>query len=88
MAATLVGLAIAALPDPALAQGTYLSAPDNNPTNAVVVAPGGNVGIGTASPYSKLHVQGGSSDIRLHRDDGTPVAYVSGDPSSTEATGA
>ena len=46
------------LPAAALAQGTYLSAPDGNPTNALTVANGGNIGIGTATPSEKLHVQG------------------------------
>jgi len=44
------------LPALALAQGTYLSAPGGDPTNALAVAPGGNVGIGTAAARSKLHV--------------------------------
>jgi hypothetical protein len=57
-AAALVGLALAALPFAASAQGTYLSAPDGNPDRAVVVDDDGNVSIGTASPQTKLDVAG------------------------------
>ncbi|MCI0539319.1 MAG: tail fiber domain-containing protein [Verrucomicrobiales bacterium] len=56
---TLSLAALAALPAMALAQGTYLSAPDGNPTKAVIVANGGNVGIGTTTPRRALHVHGG-----------------------------
>jgi hypothetical protein len=55
-AAALLGLALAALPFAASAQGTYLSAPDGDPTNALVVAPGGNIGIGTTEPLGKLSI--------------------------------
>jgi hypothetical protein len=51
LAATLVSTASA------LAQGTYLSAPDGNPTNAVVVAPGGKVGFGTTTPEAKIEIR-------------------------------
>ena len=49
---------VCGLPIVGFAQGTYLNAPDGNPTNAVVVAPGGNVGIGTTNPLARLEVAG------------------------------
>jgi hypothetical protein len=53
--------AVCSLPLAGFSQGTYLSAPDENPTNALVVAPGGNVGIGTSQPERRLDVRGGVS---------------------------
>ena len=48
---------VCSLPLAGFAQGTYLSAPDGNPTNALIVAPGGNIGIGTG-PGVRLDVSG------------------------------
>ena len=48
--------ALAALPGAALAQGAFLSDP-NNPTNhPLIVYPGGNIGIGTTDPLDALDV--------------------------------
>ena len=61
MKKTLLTLTIAAmcgLPFAAFAQGTYLSAPDGSPTNALVVNNDGNVGIGNSNPTELLDVGG------------------------------
>ncbi|MCI0539320.1 MAG: tail fiber domain-containing protein [Verrucomicrobiales bacterium] len=48
--------ALAVLPGLLLAQGTYLSDPNDNSNHALVVAPGGNIGIGTSNPTTHLTV--------------------------------
>lgn len=71
--------ALAALPGMAFAQGTYLSAPDGNPTNALIVANGGNVGVGrydgtpVSGPTALLEVYGTIRHFRSARIPACPV---------------
>jgi hypothetical protein len=60
--------AVCCLPFAGFAQGTYLSAPDGSPTNALIVAPGGNVGIGTSNPGSLLSLFGRNPELRITQD--------------------
>ena len=46
--------ALATLPGLALAQGTYLNDPNDTNNHALVVAPGGNIGIGITNPLAPL----------------------------------
>jgi hypothetical protein len=59
---------VCSLPLAGFTQGTYLSAPDGNPTNAAVVAPGGNVGIGTTSPTAQVDVRNGNRRVSINQD--------------------
>ncbi|MBL9140089.1 MAG: tail fiber domain-containing protein [Verrucomicrobiales bacterium] len=51
-------LSLSLLPHSLIAQGTYLSDPNDTSSQSLVVAPGGNIGIGTAQPEAKLDVRG------------------------------
>ncbi|HTS65992.1 MAG TPA: hypothetical protein VMH28_28415 [Candidatus Acidoferrales bacterium] len=73
----LVFLAIAAAPGPARGQSAWPAYPNNG---AISVTTGGNVGIGTASPGSKLEVNSGTTGYvaRLVGSGGSLFVYNSG----------
>jgi uncharacterized coiled-coil protein SlyX len=50
--------AVCSLPFAGFAQGTYLSDPNDTNNHALVVEPGGNIGIGTTTPVVPLDVAG------------------------------
>lgn len=54
--------------------GHSLDASDGTPTDALFVGPNGDVGIGTTSPATKLHIKGVQEGLRL---DGTDPGNVS-----------
>ncbi len=61
--------AVAVLPGMAFAQ-SFLVDPSNTSNHALEVAPGGNIGIGTPTPSTRLALAGDEDTIRFSLDDG------------------
>ena len=67
----LINLTIAVvcgLPFAGFGQGTYLSDPNDSNNHALVVAPGGQIGIGTSDPGGLLNVAGRNPVILISQD--------------------